>query len=172
MLSAETAPTPSTGKVLKSKALATEPSSATVGTKLLKLPSATTTAPGAEQPAADGKYVINKLVGRPKAAGDGSASVLKLQQGTAPQDEQLAALPPPQRFAPPKGPHGLPLLACLTADGQQCGAPAALAFCQAQGYQRAGGFNTDKRKGNFETLSGQPCAEKRCKIFTELTCAN
>jgi CubicO group peptidase (beta-lactamase class C family) len=156
--------------LLKSKVLATDAAiadqpAATTG-KLLKLQGAGAAA-GADTAVTTQPATTTKLLKSPGLAATGTAAT-----ATVTQDTQTAALPPTQRFKPPKGPHGLPLLACLTADGQQCGAPAALAFCQAQGYAHAGAFNTDKQKGSFETLGGQPCTESRCKIFIDLTCTN
>jgi hypothetical protein len=96
-----------------------------------------------------------------------AAPAIKPLAATAPQ---VAALPPTTSYDDPKGPKGLPLYVCLTAQGGQCGAPAAQAFCQYKGYAKAGGYDTESQK-KAETLSGELCAEKRCKVFERIVCA-
>jgi hypothetical protein len=170
-------------KALKSKLVAVEPGAvgepggAIERSKLLKLP-ATSAATTIEAPAAvvepPATASASKLLTKRETAGAVTAvtpKLLKSQETTAAAG-QLAALPPTQRFEPPVGPHGLQLLACLTADGKQCGDPAALGFCQSQGFARAAEYDTKKKKkAEFETLAGAPCATKQCRVFTYVTCA-
>ncbi len=156
-------------KVLKSKIVAVE------GTKL-EAPPATSASKLLRAP---GVSVVDTAVEGQAAQAATGTKLLKLRSSglatagasAAAKSEQLAALPPTQRYEPPTGPSGLPLLACLTLDGHQCGAAAALAFCQAQGYARASKYDTERKTGKAETLSGEACPTKRCKVFDQVTCA-
>ncbi len=60
--------------------------------------------------------------------------------------------------------------------GKDCGAPAAQAWCAAQGFDRASGFKIDENIGAlFPTLvlgESRVCAKFVCDGFREITCAN
>lgn len=92
----------------------------------------------------------------------GSAAV-----GTTPR---IAALSPAARYDNPLGAGGLPLYACTAVGGADCGQPVALAFCQRQDYPGVADFAIDNRKTRAETLSGEVCTKKRCKVFTHISC--
>jgi hypothetical protein len=78
----------------------------------------------------------------------------------------------PQRFDDPKGPGGLRLYACTEVGGETCGKPVATAFCQAKGFARVGKLDTDNEKVKAETLGGEICSKKRCKVFEYIECRN
>jgi hypothetical protein len=79
-------------------------------------------------------------------------------------------LPPSQEFAPPLAKSGLRLYACQTVGGNACGGIVANAFCQQQGFVQAQGLDTDSRKVQAETLAGEKCAKKKCKVFERIIC--
>jgi hypothetical protein len=94
---------------------------------------------------------------------------------TATTAEPAATTPAPaspKRFDDPKGPTGLRLYACTTVGGETCGKPVATAFCQTKGFAKAGKLDTDNEKVKAETLSGEICSKKRCKVFEYIECRN
>jgi hypothetical protein len=66
------------------------------------------------------------------------------------------------------------LFACEERDGDDCGKSTnqrvALAFCQSQGFTTATKIDTETRKGAAETLGGESCSKKKCKVFDEIVC--
>jgi hypothetical protein len=115
--------------------------------------------------------LIPKAVTSAHAAGVGTlqspGATLLTPKATS---QQTASLPATYSFDPPKAPGGQRLHACQTVDGNLCGQPIADQFCQQQGYTRADGYNTEKRKGPAVTLSGEVCDKKKCKVFDAITC--
>jgi hypothetical protein len=91
-------------------------------------------------------------------------------QPTTPQPATTPATPGSSRFEPPRGPHGLTLYACQTLGSNDCGRSVAQAFCQANGWTGAGTFDTDKKKVQAETLSGETCSKKKCQVFNAIVC--
>jgi len=81
-----------------------------------------------------------------------------------------------QRFKPPLTASGNRLFACEKLDGEDCGKgdyrSIAQAFCKAQGFAEATGFNVDSKKLTAETLDGQFCTKKKCKVFDRIECGN
>jgi hypothetical protein len=89
----------------------------------------------------------------------------------APPQPAPAPLPASQEFAPPLAKSGLPLYACQTVGGESCGGPVADAFCRKLGFAGAAGFDTDTKKVQAETLTGEKCTKKKCKVFERIVCA-
>jgi hypothetical protein len=110
---------------------------------------------------------VGKLVLADKA---GSAYIAKLPDPAPAPTPTPTPRPAGADYAPPKGPHGLPLYACKSIGSDECGEPVALAFCQANGWTRLNGFDTDTRKTRAETLSGETCSKKKCKLFERIAC--
>ncbi len=55
--------------------------------------------------------------------------------------------------------------------GTQCGAPAADAFCQSEGYPRAKNFRFIKNNQKTRTIGGgQVCDGEMCSRITQITC--
>jgi hypothetical protein len=79
-------------------------------------------------------------------------------------------LPPVKPFEPPLAKSGLRLYACQTVGGSACGGVVANAFCQQQGFVQAQGFDSDTQKIEAETLAGQKCTKKKCKVFERIVC--
>jgi hypothetical protein len=88
-----------------------------------------------------------------------------------PQPQAAAPLPESQVFENPTSQNGLRLHACLSANGDGCGKPAADYFCRQQGFAGTTGFNTDTKKVQAETPRGEPCTKKKCKVFERIACA-
>lgn len=117
---------------------------------------------------------LPKVLGGAKGTG-GSAVALD-------SDVAIAVPPPVETRAPqvsslstgrydnPVGPTGLPLYACTSVGGTDCGASVAAAFCARQDYPQAGAFAMDNRKTRAETFSGEICGKKRCRVFEYITC--
>ncbi len=82
----------------------------------------------------------------------------------------------PKAYKPPLTASGSRLLACASPDGEDCGKSdaraIALAFCQKQGFSAVEKIDTDTRKGAAETLDGQACGKKKCKVFDKIVCGN
>jgi hypothetical protein len=103
-----------------------------------------------------------------------------LQQGVPQvavgQTTQLATAPAaaataPQRFEAPTGPNGLRLYACASVDSDDCGSKqVADLFCAQNGSASAGGFDTSRQKVAAETLQGEKCGKKKCKVFDVIAC--
>jgi hypothetical protein len=90
-----------------------------------------------------------------------------------PQTQAMASAPAgPQRFEDPVGPSGLRLYACTSVGGRDCGRTIAQAFCQQQGYAQSADFDVDNKKTRAETLAGEVCTKKKCKVFEFITCSN
>ena len=79
-------------------------------------------------------------------------------------------------YKPPLTASGNRLLACASPDGEDCGKSdakaIALAFCQKQGFSTVEKIDTDTRKGGAESLDGQACGKKKCKVFDKIVCGN
>ncbi len=89
--------------------------------------------------------------------------------GGAQPDTQAA-----QTYKPPLTKSGNRLFACLALDGDDCGKDDARqiadAFCAKQGFGAADDIKTDKKKVMAETLDGQYCSKKKCKVFEKIVC--
>jgi hypothetical protein len=101
--------------------------------------------------------------------------VTGVSPGVATTTQPAATTPAPQspkRFDDPTVASGLRLYACTAIGGEACGAPVAAAFCQGQGFLKAGKSKTDNKKVKAETLGGEVCSKKRCKVFEFIECRN
>lgn len=78
--------------------------------------------------------------------------------------------PTSQTYKPPRLASGLRLYACQTLDSDVCKRPVADMFCQQQGFARADRYDTGKAKGPAETLGGETCTDKKCKVFDKIVC--
>jgi hypothetical protein len=74
------------------------------------------------------------------------------------------------QFDKPVGPHGLRLYACTTIDGTGCEKAAAQAFCQAKGFAKAVHYHEDSEATTAETLTGEACNKKECRVFVSIVC--
>ena len=79
-----------------------------------------------------------------------------------------------QAYSPPLTANGNRLFACEKLDGDDCGKgdarDIAKAFCAKQGYSQADDIDVDSKKVKAETLDGQYCSKKKCKVFDEIVC--
>ena len=86
------------------------------------------------------------------------------------QPEQSAR----QAYKPPLAADGSRLLACNNADGDDCGKSdakqIAQAFCEKQGFKTVSDIDTDTKKVQAQTLDGQACTKKKCKVFSKIIC--
>ena len=86
----------------------------------------------------------------------------------------ITTLPASQVYHPPLTPNGNRLFACEELDQDDCGKgdykAISLALCQKQGYTKAESYDVDSRKGKAETLDGQFCSKKKCKVFDTIAC--
>ncbi len=94
----------------------------------------------------------------------------------APQQPAQPAPQSAQTYKPPLTAGGNRLFACLNLDGDDCGKndarQIAQAFCAKQGFAAADNIKTDSKKTTAETLDGQYCSKKKCKVFERITCTN
>ena len=151
----------------------------TESTHLLELPS---TAVGTSATPSE----ASKSVQLPPSAGTGAT--LGKKKRTCDACGQLAAVPEPgpdpalqpapdpapppqpQRFKPPLAVSGERLYACQTLDGKGCGQAVATLFCQQKGFAKADGFDTSRQSLSAETLSGEKCTKKKCRVFDLIAC--
>jgi hypothetical protein len=79
-----------------------------------------------------------------------------------------------QSYKPPLTANGNRLFACEELDGDDCGKgdyrSIAKAFCAKQGYAEADDIDVDSKKVKAETLDGQYCTKKKCKVFDKIVC--
>jgi hypothetical protein len=79
-----------------------------------------------------------------------------------------------QAYKPPLTANGNRLFACQSLDGDDCGKgdakSIAQAFCQKQGFSAVDDIDTDNKKVKAETLDGQYCTKKKCKVFDKIVC--
>jgi hypothetical protein len=79
-------------------------------------------------------------------------------------------------YKPPMTASGNRLFACEELDGDNCGKgdydTIATAFCKKEGFIGAGHIEVDSKKVKAETLDGQFCSKKKCKVFDQIICAN
>lgn len=79
-----------------------------------------------------------------------------------------------QAYKPPLTADGSRLLACNSADGDDCGKSdakrIAQAFCEKQGFKSVSDIDTDTKKVQAATLDGQACTKKKCKVFSKIVC--
>ncbi len=98
------------------------------------------------------------------------------QPGNALVEAQPAPQAASQLYTPPLLPDGNRLFACEKLDQDDCGKgdyqAIALAFCQGQGFAKVNGVDVDSRKVKAETLDGQFCSKKKCKVFDTIGCGN
>ena len=80
-----------------------------------------------------------------------------------------------QSYKPPLTADGSRLLACNSVDGDDCGKSdakqVAQAFCEKQGFKSVKDIDTDTKKVQAQTLDGQTCTKKKCKVFSKIVCA-
>src|SRR5262249_55967123 len=115
------------------------------------------------------------IVAAPKPSGSSGtlkdSSKLKLgaliqqDQPVLTPDPPPASIPTSQQYAPPYTKSGARLDACGPIGGSDCGQPVAIAFCQSQGFVQAQSFNSATEGILAETLAGQRCSKKKCKVF-------
>jgi hypothetical protein len=81
---------------------------------------------------------------------------------------------PSKTYKPPMTAGGNRLFACLALDGDDCGISqhraVAEAFCRGQGFDRAEDLDVDSKRGTAQTLEGQLCVKKKCKVFDKIVC--
>jgi hypothetical protein len=75
-----------------------------------------------------------------------------------------------QTYEPPLTKSGKRLHACKDLSGDVCGALVATAFCQLQGFLTADDIDTNTEKVSAETLGGEQCTKKKCKVFDRIVC--
>lgn len=79
-----------------------------------------------------------------------------------------------QAYKPPLTTNGNRLFACENPDGDDCGKgdakEIAKAFCAKQGFTGVDDIDTDTKKVKAETLDGQLCTQKKCKVFSKIVC--
>jgi hypothetical protein len=104
------------------------------------------------------------------------SSQLLQQQDTPPvsgaQTTQMATTATgPQRFEKPTGPNGLRLYACPTVGSDDCASKqVADLFCTQHSSAASSGFDTSREKVAAETLQGEACDKKKCKVFDIIVC--
>jgi hypothetical protein len=102
--------------------------------------------------------------------------------GRAPRVTPVPGAPPPAT-PPPAGPKSQifyrpqaasyeRLHACLYLPKAGCGRPAAVEFCKAKGFAQAAHFEVEKGRFRSETVFGELCRDGKCRVFTEIECAN
>ena len=75
-------------------------------------------------------------------------------------------------FIVPNNPEGYGVDRCL-ANGEQCGAPVATAYCQSQSFARANSFqkiDKDEITGAVPTSSAHACVGN-CSSYVAITCS-
>ena len=81
---------------------------------------------------------------------------------------------PSKTYKPPLTAGGNRLFACMDLTGDDCGnsqhREIAENFCRSQGFDRAVDLDVDSRRGRAETLEGQLCSKKKCKVFDFIVC--
>ena len=81
---------------------------------------------------------------------------------------------PTKTYKPPMTADGNRLFECLDLDGDDCGnsqhREVAESFCRSQGFERAEDLDVDSKRGTAETLEGQLCSKKKCKVFDKIVC--
>ena len=79
-----------------------------------------------------------------------------------------------QTYKPPLTANSNRLFACEKLDGDDCGKgdyrSIAKAFCSKQGFAEADDIKVDSEKVKAETLDGQFCSKRKCKVFEQITC--
>jgi hypothetical protein len=79
-----------------------------------------------------------------------------------------------QAYNPPLTANGNRLFACEKLDGDDCGKGdhrfIAKAFCAKNGFANADDIDVDSKKVKAETLDGQYCTKKKCKVFDQIVC--
>ena len=79
-----------------------------------------------------------------------------------------------QAYSPPLTASGNRLFACEELDGDDCGKgdyrSIAKAFCAKNGFAEADDVDVDNKKVKAETLDGQFCSKKKCKVFDKIVC--
>ncbi|HEV8392329.1 MAG TPA: hypothetical protein VGQ35_20915 [Dongiaceae bacterium] len=117
--------------------------------------------------------------GQDNVASTGSATapatpVTDAPPQTAPAEPEQPAQSSKQSFKPPLTANGNRLFACESPDSDDCGKgdakAIAQAFCQKQGFTRADDIDTDSKKVKAETLDGQLCSKKKCRVFDKIVC--
>jgi hypothetical protein len=90
-------------------------------------------------------------------------------QGQSTKTAAIAA--GPRRFEAPTGPNGLRLYACPTVGAEDCASQqVADRFCVRYEGKAATGFEISRRSIAAETLQGETCSKKRCKVFDVIEC--
>jgi hypothetical protein len=108
------------------------------------------------------------------AAPAGEGSPATVHEMVKLRGAEVVALAPAagQRFDAPSGPNGLRLYACPTVGGEDACASQQVAdlFCTQHDAASAAGFDTSRRKVAAETLQGERCDKKKCKVFDVIEC--
>lgn len=77
-----------------------------------------------------------------------------------------------RRFEKPLTKSGERLHLCLRLPNGGCGWDAADAFCRDKGFRGAEDEKHTRAAVRAETWLGDVCTKRRCRVFTEITCAN
>jgi hypothetical protein len=108
------------------------------------------------------------------ADGSTAHSVPDIQPVDAQSSPDIQQDLPSKTYKPPMTAGGNRLFACLELDGDDCGnaqqRDVAAAFCRSQGFDRAEDLDVDTKRGTAETLDGQLCSKKKCKVFDQIVC--
>jgi len=113
------------------------------------------------------------------AGAGGTAGTSDLPTTTTPTSTDPAGDQPTQSsrqaYKPPLTENGNRLFACQDPDGEDCGKgdakEVANAFCEKQGYSSVDEIDVDTKKTKAETLDGEFCTKKKCKVFKKIVCA-
>jgi hypothetical protein len=112
----------------------------------------------------------------PRKAPLGGATVTQPGTTVISTDPGTPLLEASQEYERPLTANGNRLFACEKLDGDDCGKgdynTIALAFCQKMGFAEVSHLEVDSKKVKAETLDGQYCSKKKCKVFEEIDCAN
>lgn len=107
-------------------------------------------------------------------AGDNLLIFPPVVQSTGTPSTPNAPTAQTQAYDPPLTAGGNRLFACEKLDGDDCGKgdhrSIAKAFCAKNGYAEAEDIDVDSKKVKAETLDGQFCTKRKCKVFDQIVC--
>ena len=108
-------------------------------------------------------------------ASTGGAPASTTTSSTADDADDQSTQSSRQAYKPPLTESGNRLFACASADGDDCGKrdvkQVAQAFCAKQGFDGVDDIDTDTKKVKAETLDGEFCTRKKCRVFSKIVCA-
>ncbi len=114
------------------------------------------------------------VVSQPGKPITGNAAQPGMPVATDPGQPVVTPQPREQTYKPPMTMNGNRLFACEKLDGDDCGKgdhrSIAKAFCEKNGFANADDIDVDSKKVKAETLDGQYCTKKKCKVFDQIVC--